>query len=73
MGHAQIQLAVGEVATWINDGAGVVIHDEELVGLNCLTPLRAHVRKHQADMAAVAIQFVGHWGPGYSYCKRGEG
>jgi hypothetical protein len=58
--HRQVQLAVGQVAARIDDGAGVFVDDEELVGLNGLASFVAQVREHQADVVTVAIELQRH-------------
>ena len=59
-GHGEVELAVGQVATRVDDGAGVIVDDEELVGLDRAAPFVAQIGKHQAHMALVTEEFVRH-------------
>ena len=58
--HAHEQLVESEVATGVDDGAGAVVHNQELIGLNGLTVLFDEVGKHQAGMGFIAIELYGH-------------
>ena len=60
--HAQKQLVERQVATGVNDGAGTVVDNQELVGLNSLFALLNQVGKHQAGVVGVAVKFNGHRG-----------
>ena len=62
LGHPHEQFIEGEVASGIDDGARVVIDDQELVGLNRLPILLDEVGEHDASMILVAIEFDGHGG-----------
>ena len=59
-GHAHEQFIEREVATGVDDGARVVVNDQELVGLNRLPILLDEVGEHQAGVILVAIEFQGH-------------
>ena len=58
--HAQVELVVREVAAGVDDGAGVVVDDQELVGLHRGIARPAEVGEHQAAVAVGAEQFDGH-------------
>ena len=58
--HAHEQLIEGEVATWVNDGACAVVHDQKLIGLNRLPVLFNQVGKHQAGVVFVAVKLDRH-------------
>lgn len=60
--HAQVELAVGQVAARVDDGADIAIDDEELVGLHGLTTVVAQVGKHQAGVVGAAEQLLRHGG-----------
>lgn len=54
--HAQVELAVGQVATRVDDGAGVAIDDQELVGLHGVAGFVRQVAEHQHPVAVVVVQ-----------------
>lgn len=56
----QVQLVVGHVATRIDDGARVLVDDEELVGGDRLTDIAGEVGEHQALVVCVFVEFLGH-------------
>ncbi|MNR26183.1 hypothetical protein D3C85_1433770 [compost metagenome] len=58
--HAHEQFVEGEVAAWVDDGAGVAVDDQELVGLHGLAIFLDQVAEHQAGMVPVAVQLNGH-------------
>ena len=58
--HPHEQLVERQVATGVDDGTGVIVHDQELVGLNRLPILLDEVGKHEAGVMLVAIEFQGH-------------
>ena len=68
--HREQQLVVGHVAAGVDDGAGVAVDHQKLVGLHRFTALVAEVGKHEAHMAVLVEQFdrhggssgVGRWG-----------
>lgn len=60
--HPHEQLVERQVATGVDDGTGVIVHDQELVGLHRLPILLDEVGEHDASMILVAIEFDGHGG-----------
>ena len=63
LGHPNEQLVEREIAARVDDGAGVVVHDQELIGLHGLPILLDEVGEHQASMIFVAVEFQGHGHP----------
>jgi hypothetical protein len=59
---SQEQLVERQVAARVDDGAGAVVHDQELVGLHSLPILLDEVGEHQAGVVFVAEKFNGHGG-----------
>lgn len=57
------QFVEGQVAARVDDGAMVVVHDQELVGLDGISDLFHQVREHETDMVRVPIKFDGHAAP----------
>ena len=60
LGHPHKQLVEREVAAGVDDGAGVAIHDQKLIGLHGHTVLLDKVGEHQTGVILVAVEFQGH-------------
>ena len=60
--HSHEQFVERQVAARVDDGPGVIVHDQELVGLHRLPILLNEVGEHDASMILVAIEFDGHGG-----------
>ena len=60
LGHAQVQLVVGQVAARIDDGARAVVNDQELVCLHRLAVLFNKVGEHVAGMLGITVKLNGH-------------
>ena len=60
--HPHEQLVERQVATGVDDGTGVIVHDQELVGLHCLSIFLNEVGEHEAGVVLVTIEFDGHGG-----------
>ena len=60
--HSHEQFVERQVAARVDDGPGVIVYDQELVGLHRLSILLDEVGEHDAGMILVAIEFDGHGG-----------
>lgn len=60
--HAQKELVERQVAAGVDDGAGAVVDDEELVRLHGVAVAADQVGEHQAHMLRVAVELDGHGG-----------
>ena len=58
--HAHVEFIEGQVAARIDDGAFVVIDDQELVGLDRFSVLLDEIGKHEAYVIFVTIQLDRH-------------
>jgi len=61
--HSHEQLVECEISTRVNDRAGVVVNNQELVGLHRLPVFLDKVGEHQAGVIVVAVKFEGHGRP----------
>ena len=60
LGHPHEQLIERQIAARVDDGPGVIVHDQELVGLYRLTILFDEIGEHETCMILVTIEFDGH-------------
>jgi len=63
--HSHVQLVVCQVSTGVDDGASVVVNDQELIGLHRLSVFFNKFAEHVAGMMFIAAEFEG-------LCKRGN-
>ena len=58
--HAHEQFVEREIAAGVDDGAGVAVDDQELVGLHGLAIFLDQVAEHQAGVMLVTVQLNRH-------------